>query len=225
MCGAYRPGTCSNTDTTLLDAIDAGIDNAKTTCSRVIVAGDFNVYNTAWLGPTRTTVAGEAAEDLCYLHGLEQHVQEPTRGRNLLDLIMTDMEGNISTSIHQPLGKSDHATVLADFDQLPLREPPPTRTVWRYQCADLYVRAFFLQCDWPNIVSDDVNQSCTALTNIIKSGMARFIPNKTYKTKLTDPAWWSPECSSAIKKKAEHGGYTAATRFLQISKERTKQPH
>ena len=28
-------------------------------------------------------------------------------------------------------------------------------------------------------------------------------PNKTLKTKLTDPAWWSPECSSAIKKKGK----------------------
>ena len=74
---------------------------------------------------------------------------------------------------------------------------------------------------WPNIVSDDMNQSCTALTNIIKSGMVRFIPNKTLRTKLTDPAWWSPECSSAIKKKARHGGYTATAHFLQISKEHT----
>ena len=180
------------------------IDNAKITCSRVIVAGDFNVHNTAWLGSTRTTVAGEAAEDLCYLHGLEQHVQEPTRGKNLLDLIMSDMDGNISTSIHQPLGKSDHATVVADFDQLPLREPPSSRTVWRYQRADwCRLRAFFRQCNWPNIISDDVNQSCTALSDIIKSGMTRFIPNKTLKTKLTDPAWWSPECPSAIKKKGK----------------------
>ena len=45
-----------------------------------------------------------------------------------------------------------------------------------------------------------MNQSCTALTSIIKSGMAHFIPNKTLKTKLTDPALWSPECSSAINK-------------------------
>ena len=66
VCGAYRPGTFSDTDTALLDAIDAGIDHAKITCSRVIVAGDFNVHNTAWLGSSRTTVAGEAAEDLCY---------------------------------------------------------------------------------------------------------------------------------------------------------------
>ena len=138
----------------LLDAIDAGIDNAKTTCSRIIVAGDFNVHNAAWLGSTRTPVAGEAAEDLCYLHGLEQHVQEPHRGRNLLDLIMSDMEGNISTSIHQPLGKPDYATVLADFDQLPLRELPSSRTVWRYQRADwCRLRPFFRQCDWPNIVT------------------------------------------------------------------------
>ena len=43
---------------------------------------------------------------------------------NLLDLIMSDMEGNISTSFRQPLEKSDHATVVADFDQLPLQEPP-----------------------------------------------------------------------------------------------------
>ena len=139
---------------------------------------------------------------------------------------MSDMRGNISTSIHQPLGNSDLATVLADFDQLPLREAPSTRTVWRYQRADWWpLRAFFRQCDWPNIVRDVMNQSCTALTNVIKSGMVRFISNKPLRTKLTDPAWWSPECSSAIKKKARHGGYTAAAHFLQISKDRTKQPH
>ena len=136
--------TCYDTDTTLLDAIDAGIDNAKITCSRIIVAGYINVHNAAWLGSTRTTVAGEAAEDLCYLHCLEQHVQDPTRGRNLLDLIMSDRSGNISTSTHQPLGNSDHATVLADLDQLPLREPPSTIPVWRYQRADWWpLRAFF----------------------------------------------------------------------------------
>ena len=89
-CAAYRPGTAANTDTQLLDHINLALDSVRRDCSNIVIAGDFNVHNRDWLGSGKTTRAGEVAEELCCVHGLEQHVKQPTRGANILDLVMSD---------------------------------------------------------------------------------------------------------------------------------------
>ena len=91
ICAAYRPGTCSDTDTSIFNVICRGLTSTACRNSAVIVAGDFNVHNQEWLHSSRTTRAGEHAEDMCYMHSLEQLVDQPTRGRNTLDLIMSDL--------------------------------------------------------------------------------------------------------------------------------------
>ena len=52
----------------------------------------------------------------CYLY---QHVKEPTRFRNeeasILDLIFTKEEDIRNIEVLQPLGRSDHGVVIADF--------------------------------------------------------------------------------------------------------------
>lgn len=202
LCGAYRPGTSADTDIDLFTAMEAGIDRVRQTCSHVILAGDFNVHNTPWLGSSRTTLAGETAEDMCYLHNLQQHVSEPTRGNNILDLVMSDIPGAVTTTTQAPLGRSDHCVILCDFALTPPREPPTSRTVWRYQQADWNrLRAFFRSTDWENVLMDDVNRSCANLTGKILEGMHTFIPSKTLLTQIGDPTWWTPECSAAIKAK------------------------
>ena len=81
--------------------------------------------------------AGEAAEELCGLHGLSQHVTQPTRGDNLLDLVLSDFPDTaVTTEIHDPIGSSDHATVVETVRTCPRREAPATRHVWRFQKAD-----------------------------------------------------------------------------------------
>ena len=79
VCAAYRPGSCSDSDISMIEHIDSTIDRVWQQGSNIIIAGDFNVHNRAWLHSTRTSVAVEAAEDMCALHGLTQHVLEPTR--------------------------------------------------------------------------------------------------------------------------------------------------
>jgi len=92
--------------------------------------------------------------------------------------------------------------VLADFQLSPPKGERSQRTVWRYQRADWQrLRSFFRRTDWSDLLTDDVNESCSALTNTIKEGMKRFIPSKTLTTRATDPPWWTPECSSAIQQK------------------------
>ena len=76
-------------------------------------------------------------EELSAFHGLHQHITQPTRGENTLDLILSDFwETSVVVNVLDPIGASDHDTVVATFDATPLREPPTKRRVWRYAQAD-----------------------------------------------------------------------------------------
>ena len=110
----------------MLEYIDRALDHAQTLGSHVVLARDFNVHNAAWLMSNKTTKAGELAEDICHLHGLEQHVHIPTRGPNTLDLILSDFPGNVTVTGHPPLGASDHICLLAIIPAPALRERPPS---------------------------------------------------------------------------------------------------
>ena len=101
LCAAYRPGSLPGNDISMVDYLDQTIDVARVDAQHLIIAGDFNAHNTAWLGSSRTTPAGEKLEDLCALHHLQQHVMEPTRGNALLDLIMSDL-GNPTVRLGPP---------------------------------------------------------------------------------------------------------------------------
>ena len=202
ICAAYRPGTSADSDCSIFTQLESDIDKARQSCSHIIVAGDFNAHNREWLGSPRTSAAGEAAEDMCCVHGLRQHVTSATRGENILDLVMSDVPGAVSTTTQPPLGRSDHAVVIADFQLTASVDQPTTRTVWRYQRADWpRLSAFLRTTDWDTIIGDDPNISCELLTMRITEGMQRFLPSKVFKTRPQDPIWWTPECSAAVDRK------------------------
>ena len=90
VCAAYRPGSSADGDISVLEHIDTMIPRLRHHGTQIIIAGDFNVHNRAWICSNRTTTAGEFAEDVCLDHGLQQHVVVPTRGSNTLDLVMSD---------------------------------------------------------------------------------------------------------------------------------------
>ena len=132
----YRSGSASEGDTSLMEYLDSYLDAVRQQGNRLILAGDFNVYNTDWLGSTKTTPACEAMEVLSAAHYLTQHVSEPTRGNNTIDLILSNFNTPVIAKLHAPLGRSDHACVVADFLQAPLHsEPTTSRRVWRYNQA------------------------------------------------------------------------------------------
>lgn len=203
LAAVYRPGSCSESDLGLLEYLDNSLDKARKAGSTIILAGDFNVHNQDWLGSSRTTRAGEFLEDVCAAHGLTQHVQQPTRGDNVLDLVMSDFPGTVAVKVQAPLGRSDHNVVLAEFQNMnPRFEPKASRTVWRYNHADWpRLRAFYRKADWSSMLTSDANESCENVTRVIKDGMTQFIPSKTLCTRPSDPSWWTPECSSAVSAK------------------------
>lgn len=90
----YRSGSSGESDTTLLEHVNNCLNSLSPTADTVL-AGNFNVHNADWLGSSKTTRAGEYLEDLSAAHGLVQHVDQPTRQNNPLDLILSILSGQV----------------------------------------------------------------------------------------------------------------------------------
>ena len=101
----------------ILKANDISGDN------RLLLLGDFNVPKIDWTDKNLLRGAERIEAQLldvvndCFLY---QHVREATRFRNeessILDLIFTKEEEDVrNIKVLQPLGKSDHGVVIADF--------------------------------------------------------------------------------------------------------------
>jgi len=195
LCAGYRPP--SQADTSFMEHLDSVLAAQTNNGSDTILAGDFNVHNTEWLGSSHTSTAGQSMEDLCALHGLSQHVRTPTRGANVLDLVMSSFCDTIEGTTYPPLGKSDHCVVITDFPLGSIqREPRTVRQVWRYAKADWpRLSHHFATLDWDTLISDDPDSSCLNVTSAITKGMQTFIPSKQLSSRPTDPPWWTPECT------------------------------
>eukprot|EP00117_Sycon_ciliatum_P031201 scpid26526/ scgid24448/ RNA-directed DNA polymerase from mobile element jockey; Reverse transcriptase len=207
----YRSGSSGDSDVSLLEHLDHCLD-AVPPSAQVILAGDLNVHSTEWLGSTKTTTAGQRLEEICATHGLIQHVDQPTRGKNTLDLILSNLPHPVTVQAFPPLGKSDHCVILAEFSPVTLRtEPVSRRRVWRYNQADWgRMRHFIRQTDWQHILSHHPEHACVQLTSRIQEGMDRFIPSKHLSVRTCDPVWWTPECSTAVSARNRAWRHTRA---------------
>ena len=79
-----------------------------------IILGDLNVHHRKWLRySTGNTQEGEVLMQTCLELGLRQIVREPTRGANLLDLVLTDLDGLVKTKVLGSL--DDHRSVLLEL--------------------------------------------------------------------------------------------------------------
>ena len=70
----FQPGSCADNDTCLIEYLGPALYMARTYGTHMVLAGDFNVHQETWLCCTKTTVAGEALEELCAELQLHQHV-------------------------------------------------------------------------------------------------------------------------------------------------------
>ena len=96
---------------------------AATSCSLLLICGDFNYANIDWtnnIGHTSDSYAQQVIDELNNFF-LYQHVNEPTRYRQnqtsiTLDLVITNEEHMINEILYQPgLGLSDHVCLNFNY--------------------------------------------------------------------------------------------------------------
>ena len=75
--------------------------------------------------------------DISLDHNIEQTIDKPTRGGNILDLLFTNNKSTLQHFvIMPPLGKSDHDIIYAEINVRPNRMCTPHRKVCVFRKAD-----------------------------------------------------------------------------------------
>ena len=184
---------------------------SRTTNGTVIIGGDFNLPGIDWATLSTKPRAYTPALCNCLIdiitdNGLEQIVQEPTRGENLLDLILTNNPTLINNAQSMPplSNTADHNTVYMDIHVKPRPSRQPPRKVLKYTKAA-----------WPEIksevrqLSEDILReadckSTQEMWNRIESRLQEIInthiPTKRIKG-YKDPPWWSHELKQLFQKR------------------------
>ena len=103
-----------------------------------IICGNFNCHHANWLGVgTSLTSHCTWEKDFCDSMGPIQSVNFSTRispnGKSsFLDLVMTNIPANVSSSSSAPIGSSDYMLVKVNIPLAILREPPQRHRFWYF---------------------------------------------------------------------------------------------
>lgn len=162
LIAAYRPPSYSSSDNAkFFSALNELADGSPRLC----VFGDFNLplFNWDMFVYPDNYLYRNAAEFVCN-HGLTQLVDLPTRGNNILDLVLcSDVLSCDSVCMLPPMGTSDHAVISFNLYVSLLQETTSTTT------SNL-TRPNYSKADWSSICChlstvnwSNVFYSCTSV--------------------------------------------------------------
>ena len=184
----YRPPSANNDIIEYLD-INTIPKIEEFGAHSVMLVGDFNVHHEDWLGSRNTDSAGRRMLQIASGLGLDQIVNQPTRGDQILDLVLTDIPASSSTLAN--VGTSDHNPVLVKLDVAAFRDKPYQRRVWQYDKANYWeMRGYFTSVNWSGVFQEkDPERACNRVTENITDARDLYIPNKTVtkKKQVTKP--------------------------------------
>ena len=126
--------------------------------------------------------------DISLDHNIEQTIDKPTRGGNILDLLFTNKKSTLqNVVIMPPLGKSDHDIIYAEINVRPNRMCTPHRKVFVFRKADWdgikrKLNALFKKMQ-ENVKQTPVNELWNPIKITLLDGMREFIPQKMTKSK------------------------------------------
>jgi len=123
----------------------------------MVCVGDLNIYHRPWLFySNRDSREGELMHDFCCAHNFRQHVSKSTRGKYLLDVCVSDLDG---IKIEHLPGLADHQSLLMTVT---LDVPPAntsSRTEWDWKHAKWNkLKADLVAVDWSFVDHLDLAQ-------------------------------------------------------------------
>ena len=177
------------------------ISRACITYKDILICGDFNHRTINW-DLLRSQVEGQAFLDLTLESFLIQHVRDPTRGENILDLVLSSQLNMIDKLVVQePFGTSDHNVIT--FDLVCDVEIIDWKVeYYGYRNGDYAgMRKFLDQTEWDSLMDkDNVKTMWNVFKQKIHEAVEIFVPKKTRK-KRKKPMWWNWNVYSARKRK------------------------
>ena len=176
--------------------------------SKILLVGDFNIPEVQWQRragqalPVLTRRSGRACRflDSCGLLGLKQWVYEPTRGPNLLDLVLT-RDLTCRASVRDGWLSSDHREVVATVEVPGCRPPVITRSsVLNYKRADFAgLRRCLSLLPWTVLDDMEVNEAVDIFYSMLEAAVSDYIPRVTLSRRF--PPWFSATARGALRAK------------------------
>ena len=198
ICAWYRPPCAGEVES--IASFKTEFANTAGGMIGTLVVGDLNVHNIRWLRhSTRNSNEGVALQCAAAELGLRQIVDSLTRGANLLDLVLTDLE---KTSAVVLGCVADHAAVLSAVRlQIP-KAQTINREVWLFQEADWARLQDTLQEDLRN------NLKCADPDEAAKMFSTQFLPSaeecidkKTLAVRKSTHPWLTEKALQAVAEK------------------------
>ena len=140
---------------------------------------------------------------MLYDFNLNQVVEVPTRLGNTLDLFLTSNPSLVNRVITLP-GLSDHEAVLADVSITPKLGKCKKREVPMFQNANWDdFKVYMTKCK-ENLMANTQNKTSNELwdnfKNDLQTGMSKFVPTKTLRSKQSLP-WITQDVLRSIRKR------------------------
>jgi hypothetical protein len=149
----------------------------------IMLVGDFNLPDIDW----KTMISPNTAKckgllNVCVSHGLTQYVEEPTRLKNILDLVFSNDNMLISDiKVEMPFGLSDHNSIIISVAMPSTVEAenlvPARKLLWSK--ADWSAFASYVRyIDWESLIIEgqSVDELWGITTDILRQGVDNYVP-------------------------------------------------
>ncbi len=194
----YRPNVNEQSDLIMAKEIEWACKGD------VLIMGDFNYSNIDWNIMNGMSRDENMFIDVVQDNYLHQHVREPTRGGNTLDLVLSKSELDVQNlNVSYNLGKSDHNIITWEFVTCVAFKENKIK-VPDFRKADFNkFRKLLSNVEWTKMFREkSVNQIWEMFKSILIEGMSNCIPYRQLRRK-DRPKWLNREIQSLTKLKAE----------------------
>ncbi len=182
-CCCYRP---PDADLSWTDAFNTFLNHACEQYQNIVISGDFNLPKIQWDEMDETNSVNELLfVEMLNDHFLCQINNTPTRGNNVLDLVITSVPNHVRlTEILSPEQSSvctDHSAISFDFTAFIKAPQKSVRTVYDYAKGDLDgLRAALQATDLSSLISDsdNIDNDWQHWKNTFLTIVSTFIPKK-----------------------------------------------
>jgi hypothetical protein len=172
----------------------------KASSCQSMILGDFNCPSIDW-STLHCDSSDQPFVDLtqnCFLH---QHVHKPTRGNNILDLVLTTEPAMIEElQVLEPLATGDHSKVMF---QLIIETESNEQKVdrWMFKRADFdEINQFLSLQDWDHLFKNkNVDDKWMELKMILQKVIEKYVPKSANKRKQEKCPWINYKVKKTIK--------------------------
>ena len=198
----YRPPDSSEeADTELATQLDSVL--SKVGKSPIWFGGDLNLPQADW----DTMISNKASQplmDSISALSLTQVVDFPTRGDNLLDVVLTNRPSLLASCICEP-GISDHDIVHAVTQVTPLRPRPVRRKIYLWSKANVNIIASDCSTLSDEITDrynyqSDVEEIWSTLKHGILHSLEKNVPSKLSSSRHNKP-WFTTALKKLTRRK------------------------